>query len=209
MMLIFYAGEFMMTLLDKTIDLIDEANAKDPNTVKDDNGKEWPKELIYSLRMTDMLTRFRPDADDVAKISMRGQHIQRWTSARKTFPMDRQGYLQWRTQLYKFHANTTADIMHKVGYDEESIERVKKAVGKRGIKVNPDTQLLEDITDLVFIEHYLLAFAEKHPEYDENKWLDIIRKTWKKMSESAQQFALGGSISLPESLIPLIQKALA
>ena len=158
--------------------------------------------------MTDMLSRFRPDADDVAKISMRGQHIQRWTSARNTFPMDRQGYLQWRTQLYKFHANTTADIMQQVGYDEESIERVRKAVGKRGIKVNPDTQLLEDITDLIFIEHYLLAFAEKHPEYDEEKWLDIIRKTWQKMSQSARQFALDGSIKLPESLIPLIQKAL-
>ena len=198
-----------MTLLDKAIDLIDEANAKDPNIVKDECGNEWPKELIYSLRMTDMLNRFCTDADDVAKISMRGQHIQRWTSARKNFPMDRQGYLQWRTQLYKFHANTTADIMQQVGYDEESIERVRKAVGKRGIKVNPDTQLLEDITDLVFIEHYLLAFAEKHPDYDEEKWLDIIRKTWKKMSESAQQFALEGSIRLPESLVPLIQKALA
>ena len=198
-----------MTLLDEAIGLIDDANAKDPNIVMDESGKEWPKELIYSIRMTDMLNRFNPDADEVAKISMRGQHIQRWTSARNTFPMDRQGYLQWRTQLYKFHANTTADIMQQVGYDEESIERVRKAVGKRGIKVNPDTQLLEDITDLVFIEHYLLAFAENHPDYREEKWLDIIRKTWQKMSESAQQFALDGSIRLPESLIPLIQKALA
>lgn len=196
-----------MTLLNKTIELIDAANSEDPNLVKDENGKEWPKELLYSIRMTDMLDRFRPDADDVAKISMRGQHIQRWTSARNTFPMDRQGYLQWRTQLYKFHANTTAEIMQKVGYDKESIERVKKAVGKRGIKINKDTQLLEDVTDLVFIEHYMLAFAEKHPEYDEEKWLDIIRKTWQKMSESAQQYALAGNIKLPEALIPLIQKA--
>ncbi len=198
-----------MTLLAKTIELIDAANSKDPNLVKDENNKEWPKELLYSIRMTDMLSRFRPDADDVAKISMRGQHVQRWTSDRKTFPMDRQGYLLWRTQLYKFHANTTADFMQQAGYDEESIERVRKAVGKRGIKVNPDTQLLEDVTDLVFIEHYMLAFAEKHAEYDEEKWLDIIRKTWQKMSESGQQFALSGNIKLPEPLVPLIQKALA
>ena len=198
-----------MTLLAKTIELIDAANSKDPNLVKDENNKEWPKELLYSIRMTDMLSRFRPDADDVAKISMRGQHVQRWTSDRKTFPMDRQGYLLWRTQLYKFHANTTADFMQQAGYDEESIERVRKAVGKRGIKVNPDTQLLEDVTDLVFIEHYMLAFAEKHAEYDEDKWLDIIRKTWQKMSESGQQFALSGNIKLPEPLVPLIQKALA
>ena len=123
--------------------------------------------------------------------------------------MDRQGYLQWRTQLYKFHAGRAADIMREVGYDDDSIERVSKAVGKRGIKVNPDTQLLEDITDLTFIEHYMLEFAGKHAEYSEEKWLDIIRKTWKKMSGEAHQFALAGNITLPEPLIPLIQKAVA
>ena len=68
-------------------------------------------------------------------------------------------------------------------------------------------QMLEDVTDLVFIEHYMLAFANKHPEYDEEKWLDIVRKTWKKMSERAQQFALAGNITLPEPLVPLILKA--
>jgi len=195
--------------LEQAITLIDKANSEDPNKVTDGNGKEWPKELLYSVRMSDMLQRFAPQADEVAQLSMRGQHIQRWTSARSDYPMDRQGYLQWRTQLYKFHAQTTADIMQQVGYDEESIERVKKAVGKRGIKVNPDTQLLEDITDLVFIEHYMLAFAEKHPEYDEEKWLDIVRKTWNKMSAEAQKFALEGNITLPEPLIPLIQKAVS
>ncbi len=196
-------------LLDQAIALIDEANSEDPNKVTDENGKEWPKELLYSHRMTDMLNRFKPDADEVAQIAMRAQHIQRWKSARENYPMDRQGYHKWRTDLYKFHADTAAEIMQKVGYDEESIERVKKAVGKRGIKVNPDTQLLEDITDLVFIEHYMLEFAGKHGEYSEEKWLDIIRKTWKKMSEEGQQFALSGNISLPEPLVPLIQKAVS
>ena len=69
--------------------------------------------------------------------------------------------------------------------------------------------MLEDVTDLVFIEHYMLEFAAKHPEYDEEKWLDIIRKTWKKMSGRAHEFALSGNITLPEPLIPLIQKAVA
>jgi len=195
--------------LQRVIELIDAANSEDPNTVADEQGKEWPKELLYSQRMTDMLQRFAPTADEVAQIAMRAQHIQRWQSPRDAYPMDRQGYLQWRTQLYKFHAQTTAELMQQVGYDDDSIERVKKAVGKRGIKVNTDTQLLEDVTDLVFIEHYMLEFAAKHPEYDEDKWLDIIRKTWKKMSNSAQQFALAGNIKLPESLVPLIQKAVA
>lgn len=196
-------------LLDQAIDLIDQANRQDPNKVIDENGKEWPKELLYSYRMSDMLNRFVEEPDDVARIAMRAQHIQRWTTPRENYPMDRQGYLQWRTGLYKFHAETAAKIMQQVGYDEESIERVKKAVGKKGIKVNADTQLLEDVTDLVFIEYYMLEFAGKHAEYDEDKWVEIIRKTWNKMSERAQQFALEGNIKLPDALIPLIQKAIS
>ena len=43
----------------------------------------------------------------------------------------------------------------------------------------------------------------------EAKWLDIVRKTWKKMSEEARQFALSGKIRLPEPLLPLIQKAVS
>jgi hypothetical protein len=196
-------------LLDQVIELIDQANRQDPNKVVDENAKEWPKELLYSHRMTEMLHKFVEQPDEVAEIAMRGQHIQRWTSPRSDYPMDRQGYLQWRTNLYKFHAETTAGLMQQVGYDEESIQRVRKAVGKKGIKVNPDTQLLEDVTDLVFIQFYMLEFAGKHAEYDEDKWVDIIRKTWNKMSERAQQFALSGNIKLPEALIPLIQKAIA
>ena len=193
---------------EKAVALIDAANSEDPNQETAD-GKDWPKELLYSHRMSDMLQRYMPDADDAMKLAIRAQHIQRWKSPRSEYPMNRQGYFQWRTQLYKFHAETTARLMAEAGYDEAALERVRKAVGKRALKVNDDTQLLEDVAGLVFIEHYMLAFAEKHPEYDEAKWIDIIRKTWRKMSEQAQQFALSGSIKLPELLVPLIQKALA
>lgn len=192
----------------KALALVDQANAEDPNKVQAE-GKEWPKELLYSHRMSDMLARYKPDADDAQKLSIHAQHIQRWKSPRDAYPMDRAGYLQWRAGLYNFHADTAAKLLEQAGYEEEFIERVKKAIGKRGLKVNPDTQLLEDVADLVFIEHYMLEFATKHPEYDEPKWLDIIRKTWKKMSENGQQFALSGAINLPEPLVPLIQKALA
>ena len=196
-------------MLNQVISLIDKANSEDPNIQTDNSGKEWPKELLYSHRMTDMLHRFVPDADEVAQIAMRGQHIVRWKSPRKDFPEGRVGYLQWRTQLYKFHAESTAKLMLEVCYDDEIIERVKKAIGKKAIKANEDTQRLEDVTDLVFIEHYMLPFVEKHPEYDEDKWLDIVRRTWNKMSAQGQEFALAGKITLPEPLIPLIQKAVA
>ena len=192
----------------KAVELIDAANRADPNQETDADGMAWPKELLYSQRMAEMLQRYAPEADEVMKLAVRAQHIERWKSLRSDYPEGRQGYLNWRTDLYKYHADTAARLMAEAGYGEEDIARMKKAVGKRALKVNPDTQLLEDVIDLVFIEHYMLAFAGKHPEYDEEKWLDIIRKTWKKMSGRGQQFALSGAIRLPEPLLPLIQKAI-
>ena len=192
----------------KVMSLIDEANRQDPNTETAD-GREWPKELLYSERMSDMLERFAPDADPLARIAIRAQHIERWKLPRSDFPMDRKGYHQWRTRLYGFHAERVGALMEQAGYDAESIERVKRAVSKKSLRDNPDTQLVEDIAALVFIEHYMQDFADKHPEYDEAKWIDIIRRTWRKMSPKAQEFALAGKIRLPEPLVPLIQKAVA
>lgn len=193
---------------EQVVSLMDAANSEDPN-IETVEGKEWPKELLYSHRMADMLARYKPQADHVMQLAIRGQHMQRWKSPRSDYPMDRKGYHQWRTQLYTFHAERVAELMQKAGYDDASLERVRQAVGKKGIKINADTQLLEDVAGLVFIEHYMLAFAEKHPEYDEAKWIDIIRKTWRKMSDDAHDFALSGKLTLPEPLIPLIQKSVA
>lgn len=193
---------------DQVVTLMDAANSEDPN-IEIADGKEWPKELLYSHRMADMLERYKPMADAVVNLAIRGQHMLRWQSPRSDYPMDRKGYHQWRTQLYTFHAERVVELMVKADYDEESLERVRKAVGKKSIKSNADTQLLEDVAGLVFIEHYMMAFVEKHPEYDEDKWIDIIRKTWNKMSPDAHAFSLSGDLVLPESLIPLIQKSVA
>ena len=123
--------------------------------------------------------------------------------------MDRIGYLKWRKDLYKIQANTAAALLLKAGCDDEAIRRVKTAVAKKNIKGNADTQLLEDVTDLVFLEHYMLAFVTKHPDYSEDKWIEIIQKTWNKMSAAAQEFALSGAITLPPSLVPVINKAVS
>jgi hypothetical protein len=193
---------------DTAVKLIDEANSEDPNKITV-NDKSWPKELLYSHHMSEMLQRFDPDADEVMQLAVRAQHIQRWKTPRDLYSMDRKGYHQWRTGLYTFHADTVGELMEKAGYDAGDIERVKQAVGKKSLKSNADTQLIEDIAGLVFIEHYMLEFAQKHTEYTEDKWIDIIRKTWRKMSDKAHEFALSGKIALPEPLIPLIQKSLA
>lgn len=193
----------------RAIALFDAANAEDPRMDKGPDGKEVPRELLYAQRMTEMIDRFAPNASEAARLAVRAQHIQRWKTPRESYPMDRNGYLQWRTGLYKFHAETAGRLMKEAGYDDETIEKVKTAVGKKALKVNPDTQLLEDVTDLVFIEHYMLEFAGKKSDYSEEKWLDIIRKTWQKMSSAAHEFALAGKIRLPEPLVPLIVKAVS
>ncbi|NDP48142.1 MAG: DUF4202 domain-containing protein [Sulfuriferula multivorans] len=187
-----------------TLAQFDAANAQDPHQ---DEGQ--PKELLYGQRMSNMIGRFAPDASEASQLAVRAQHIQRWTVPRNSYPMTKEGYHAWRTGLYIFHADTAGELMREAGYDDTMIERVKKAVGKRGIKVNPESQLLEDIANLVFIEHYLLAFANSKPDYDEEKWLEIIRRTWGKMSKNAQTFALSGKIKLPEALVPLITKAIS
>lgn len=192
----------------KARSLIDAANNADPNRVTAD-GRDWPKELLYSERMSDMLERYKPLADDVMKLAIRAQHIERWKSSRQDYPQGRIGYLQWRKDLYKIQASRAAELMAEAGYDQAERDRAWQAVAKKNIKGNPDTQMLEDVTDLVFMEHYMLEFVAKHPDYDELKWLEIIRKTWLKMSPDAQQFALSGAIQLPELLVPLVHKAVS
>ncbi|OGS91769.1 MAG: hypothetical protein A2Z95_00250 [Gallionellales bacterium GWA2_60_18] len=184
----------------------DQANAKDPNRETDD-GNEYPKELLYAQRMTAMLERYAPEASEALKLAVRAQHIQRWKIPRSDYSMDKPGYMLWRTTLYKFHAETAGNLMKEAGYGDDMIARVKNIVSKKELKTDPETQLMEDVADLVFIEHYMLAFAGQHPDYDEAKWLQIIKKTWQKMSPRAHEFALAGKIKLPEALKPLILKA--
>ncbi len=192
---------------DKAITLIDAANGEDPNR-EICGGKSWPKELLYAYHMSDMLERYAPGADDAIKLAVRAQHIQRWKSPRSDYPMDRKGYHQWRAGLNRFHADTVASLLKKAGYDSQFIARVKQIVGKKSFRINPDTQLLEDVAGLVFIEHSMLDFVGRHPEYDEEKWIDIICKIWRKMSVRAHQFIVAGHIKIPESQVALIRKAL-
>jgi hypothetical protein len=188
--------------LSKTIAAIDQANGEDPNT-EFWQGQKTPKELLYSVRMSHWLAKLDPSPSAARQIAARAQHIRRWTVAREDFPAGREGYLRWRTFLYRFHADQAEAILRETGYDGETIALVRKMVGKQGIKRDPDVQLLEDVACLVFLEHYFPAFAEKH---DEEKMIGIVRKTWKKMSDLGHSAAL--TLQLPEELAAVVAKAL-
>lgn len=194
--------------LDRAIALFDAANAQDPRRERDGD-EVVPKELLYARRMSAMLERFSPGAAVAVRLAVRAQHIERWKLPRSDYPMSPEGYKAWRSRLYALHADTAARLMAEAGCEADTIERVRAAVGKRGIKVNPDSQAVEDVASLVFLEYVLADFAAGHPEYDEAKWIDILRKTWRKMSEAARSFALSGKLRLPADLLPLIVRATA
>lgn len=165
---------------------IDAENAQDPN-IETDQNTAFPKELLYSKRMYEKLMQFEPEASEEIQIASKAQHICRWKVARESYPMDRIGYLKWREELKKFHAKTTAEILQKAHYDQTFIDRVSFLIEKKLLKKDHETQLLEDVICLVFLDYYLDPFVHKH---DEEKLKNIIKKTWDKMSEKGHQEAL-------------------
>lgn len=181
--------------------LFDEANGQDPNT-EDYMGRTYPKEVLYALRMTEKLNDFAPEASEVLKLTARCQHICRWEIPRESYDMNRVGYLKWRQELKKFHAQKATEILKKVGYNQETIDKVTFLLEKKQLKKNEDTQTLEDVICLVFLEFYFEPFAQKHAE---DKTIDILKKTWRKMSKKGQKAALG--LPLSEKALQLINKA--
>jgi hypothetical protein len=177
----------------------DEENARDPNT---ENGQ--PRELLYAQRLTDWVLRLRPDASETARLAARCQHLCRWKIPRGDYPMTRTGYLKWRTDLKKFHAERAGEILAEVGYDGESIRRVQDLNLKKNFPADPESRLLEDALCLVFLEFQLADLAAKT---DDNKMVNALKKSWDKMTESARAEAL--KLNYSEREKALIQKALA
>jgi len=187
---------------EKAIHLFDQANRNDP-TVEVWEGLSFPKELLYAQRMTERLAQFAPDASEALQLAVRCQHICRWQIPRDSYEMNRKGYLTWRRDLGKFHANKAAEILSVVGYEEATIERVGFLLQKKQLKKDVETQVLEDVICLVFLEFYFEKFSEKYPA---QKLIEILQKTWTKMSVKGQQAAL--ELSLSKESLALISKAL-
>ncbi|MBC8768531.1 DUF4202 domain-containing protein [Arenibacter sp. BSSL-BM3] len=188
--------------LNEAFRLFDEANENDPNTEMW-QGKEYPKELLYAIRMTDKLKTFAPESSEALQLTARCQHIRRWEIPRESYEMNRTGYLKWRQDLKKFHADKAGAILKKVGYNQEMIDQVGFLLEKKQLKKNADTQTLEDVICLVFLEFYFEPFSHKYPE---EKLMDILQKTWRKMSEKGHEAAL--KLPLSQESLQLIGKAL-
>jgi hypothetical protein len=182
---------------------IDDCNLQDPNTEILD-GQPVAKEWLYGQRMTATLASFEPDAGEELQIAARAQHIERWHIPRRDYPLDRAGYLTWRRDLGRFHAERTTHLMATLGYDRASQDAVTRLLTKRGIKQNQQAQTLEDVICLVFVQFYLADFAANQ---ESGKLHNIIRKTWAKMSTRGQQKVL--TLPLDPALKTTLETALA
>lgn len=172
----------MTTRLDHAFTAIDAANSQDPEL---EDGK--PANLLYGQRMTEEQQRLFPDASEPLRIACRGQHIERWTLPRDSYPMDRAGYLQWRQEQGRRHADRIAGIMVDAGYDDDQIDQARKMLTKQGLKRDADVQALEDVICFTFIRWYLGDFMAEQPD---DKMPRIIEKTAGKMSPEGRARAL-------------------
>ncbi len=190
-------------MLDHAFLLFDAYNSKDPNKTLID-GIETPNALHYAQRMTKQLNDFDPHASEQLQLAARCQHIGRWEKPRADYPMDKKGYLQWRSQLKIYHAKIASKILKKIGYNEAAIAKVKDLLLKKQLMQNHETQALEDVICLVFLQHYFDDFSKDH---EDEKLVDILKKTILKMSKVGIESAM--ALSLSGKTKSLIDKAIS
>lgn len=189
------------TRFEKAIEKFDTYNSSDPKSTNV-HDRDIPDCLLYGWRMSEKLISFEPDASEHLRLAVRSQHIGRWEIPRSDYPMDRKGYLQWRSQLKIHHANIAGQILGEVGYEDAIIQNVKNLLLKKQLKQNTETQILEDVICLVFLEFYFDDFSTAHQEA---KLVDILKKTIAKMSGRGVAEALKLPLSVKAKM--LIAKA--
>ena len=163
----------------------DEENSRDPNKITF-NGTEYPREVIYAQWLTEWVAKLAPGASQELLLAARCQHLCRWMIPRDSYPMTRPGYLKWRQDLKKFHAKRAGEILAEYGFPPEVIKRVQELNLKKNVSTDPECQTLEDALCMVFLEHQLAELAEKTSE---EKVINALQKSWKKMSPAARSRA--------------------
>ncbi|MEQ9288885.1 MAG: DUF4202 domain-containing protein [Cyclobacteriaceae bacterium] len=189
--------------LQSIFDRIDAVNAEDSNLEKS-AGQTYPKEILYSQRMTELLHQFTANPSEALQVAARGQHIKRWSIPRSDYPMDRKGYLKWRTMLKLLHGELLDGILKEEGCQPDFIKKVVDLVTKKNLKTDPESKLLEDVVCLVFLKYYFRDFAAKSSH---DKLIQIVQKTWAKMTEKGHEAAL--KLPFEKHELDLVKEALA
>jgi tRNAThr (cytosine32-N3)-methyltransferase len=190
-----------MDAYDQARTLIDQAHAADPKRAGDGR----PAELVYAERMENWVARVAAEPTSLLRLAARCQHLERWSVPRASFPDGKVGYLSWRKSLYTKQAERARTLLLEAGVPENEAAEVATWVAKNGLKTNPGTQALEDAACLVFLENEICEFAAQHAEYPRGKFIDILKKTWRKMSPRAQELAR--ELALPPGIAELVKEA--
>ena len=169
-----------------TVVAIDEINAQDPRKWIDNKGRPGPYEVVYAKRLTSWVLELDPKASEQLLLAARAQHFARWTIPRNDYLDGLDGYLRWREDHKQFHAKNAASVVVRTGYGEESIHHVMQLIRKDGFPDHPESRVLEDALCLMFIESQLADFARGKTE---EKAIEILRKTWEKMTPAARDIA--------------------
>ncbi len=182
---------------------LDALHAEDPRHLEVD-GERVPRELWHAGRMSAWLERLHDAPDELVRLAVRGQHLQRWKVPRSDYPEGRVGYLTWRRDQGKRAGDTTARLMQAAGYSAEAAEAEARMIRKQGLGRDPGTQAVEDCACLVFLENYFGDFAR---QIDHDHLIRIVQMTWKKMSPQAHALAL--SLPMTAESRALVEEALA
>lgn len=180
----------------------DELNSTDPNREIVD-GTPQPRELINARRLTDWVMTLAPEASEHLRLASRCQHLCRWMIPRASYAMTRAGYHQWRNKLKRFHAEKSGEVLRSVGYPDEMISRVSDLNLKKNFPADAESRVLEDALCLVFLQFQLADLAGKT---EDDKVINALQKSWKKMTPQARETALKLSYGARER--DLIERAL-
>jgi len=180
---------------------IDAVHATDPSRAPDGR----PAELAYADNMEKWVARVVPDARPILRLAARCQHLERWAVPRGSFPDGKPGYLAWRKSLYVKQSERARELLLGAGISETEAEEAATWVSKAEMRTNAGSQALEDAAVLVFLESEIGAFASQHSDYPREKFVDILKKTWRKMSPRARELALG--LDLSPAIAALVREA--
>lgn len=180
-----------------------EQNGRDPN-VTVVNGVSKPKEQLAAERLASWVNKLAPEGSEALHLAAYCQHLRRWEIARTDYEPGRIGYLKWRKAMGRFHADEATAVLREVGYEETIIDAVRQINMKLALQTNPDCATMEDALCLSFLEHEFAEFSAKHPD---DKVIDIVAKTWHKMTDRAHEIAL--TLPFDARSLTLIEQALS
>lgn len=196
------AGDVM---LEAALSRFESAHRDDPRSVEIGGASE-PWSVHYHRRLGEWVLRLAPDASVPLRLAAACQHIRRWEIPRTDYEAGRRGYRRWRSELARMHADIARGVLEEVGYDEATIQRVEALLRKLGLGRDAEVRTFEDAICMVFFEMDFVDLAAKHAD---EKMIDILRRTWEKMSPAGHEAALALAAGLPERERGLVEAAIS